>query len=247
MIFGSAYPSPLLSPGIEGLVEAAKNFTDLSVIIPGKRLFLSGGVSIRYPFIYIASGDAWDYRPFEAKTLGEYLKNGGFAVFENLQPWLEQSPGEASLRQFIRDALGSEAHFGIIPNDHPIYHCFFEFADGPPLGSEVKTMNGNVMGKPVPYLEGIWVRERIVAVYSNKGYGNIWPLRENSDPQRKMGMNLLVFALLQEGGKADKRFDPSLEPDIPVKRWVSGESASPFGTQGESDHTPRSRPRGRSR
>ena len=63
----------------------------------------------------------------------------------------------------------------------------------------------------------------MVAIYSNKGYGNYWEDDTNSDPQRKMGINMLVFALLQEGGKIDKRYDRSLEPGVAVRRWMSGE------------------------
>lgn len=121
-----------------GLATAVTMFTDLEIAFPRRPLYLSTRMSLRYPFIYIGCSVAWEYLPIEAKAIGDYLKTGGFAVFENLAPWLEYSPGEASLRQFIRDALGSAARVEIIPNDHPLYHCFFDYSRRPAarLGSE---------------------------------------------------------------------------------------------------------------
>ena len=49
--------------------------------------------------------------------------------------------------------------------------------------------------KAVLYLEGIWLDERIVAIYSDKGYANKWKELSNNEPQLKMGVNFVVFAL----------------------------------------------------
>ncbi len=39
-----------------------------------------------------------------------------------------------------------------------------------------------------------------------------------------MSVNMVVYALMQDGGKAEKRFDAELKPVIAVKRWLSAES-----------------------
>ncbi len=249
--YTSNYPYIPLSEGLSGLAKAAKAFTNLELVFPRRPLHLGTNIPMRYPFIYIGCGDTWEYLPNEAKEAGIYLKNGGFAVFENLSPWLENSPAEASLRQFIIDALGPSAHMEIIPNDHPLYHCFFDFPEGPPQGSEVKALSGwsdNRIRKPVNCLEGVWIGPRMVAIYSNKGYGSFWPDDSNSDPQRKMGINMLAFALLQEGGKIEKRYDRSLEPGVAVQRWMSGE-VQPLsgGNGGGSGGGSRPQPGGRGR
>ncbi|MHB9027892.1 MAG: DUF4159 domain-containing protein [Candidatus Latescibacterota bacterium] len=150
----------------------------------------------------------------EAKAFGEYLRSGGFALFDNLTPWEEFSPAEASLRQFIKDALGSGVRFEPIPNDDPIYHSYFDFHEGPPIGSELQVMGGAQvpsLSKQRPYLEGVRIHGRLVAVFSNKGYGNTWLNRGGNDAQLRMGVNFVVFALLQEGGKAVKLIDEKLE------------------------------------
>ena len=65
------------------------------------------------------------------------------------------------------------------------------------------------MALPVYFLEGIWLDNRLVAVYSGKGYALKWKDFTNNEPQLKMGVNMVVFALIQEGGiaaRASERF-----------------------------------------
>ena len=52
------------------------------------------------------------------------------------------------------------------------------------------------------FLEGVWLDNRLVAVYSGKGYALKWRSLSNNEPQLKMGVNMVVFALIQEGGIA---------------------------------------------
>jgi hypothetical protein len=58
------------------------------------------------------------------------------------------------------------------------------------------------MSKQVLYLEGVWIKDRLAIVYSNKGYIVRWTELDNNVPQLKMGVNFIVYALRQEGGLA---------------------------------------------
>ena len=78
---------------------------------------------------------------------------------------------------------------------------------------------GITMPKIYPYLEGIFVNSQLVAIYSNKGYGLRWAARSDNVPQLKMGINMVVYALLHSGGKSEKKIDYELTPGIRVKRW----------------------------
>ena len=60
------------------------------------------------------------------------------------------------------------------------------------------------MSKPRPYLEGIFLNERLAVVYSGKGYGKKWKDISNNDPQQKMAVNFVVYALTQKNGIAQK-------------------------------------------
>jgi len=97
----------------------------------------------------------------------------------------------------LTDALGSDAVLRPIPNDHPLYHCFFDF-NGPPTGKTGESAAKRFMGKR--YLEGIWIGDRLAAIYSDYGYGYRWITPEESGPQVKFGVNIAVYVLLQENG-----------------------------------------------
>ncbi len=202
-------------------------------------------IPMRYPFIYIGCGDTWEYLPNEAKEAGIYLKNGGFAVFEtSRRGWKTARPrprsaSSLSMRSALRRTWKSSERSSALS-------LLFRFSRRPParVGSEALSgWSDNRIRKPVNCLEGVWIGPRMVAIYSNKGYGSFWPDDSNSDPQRKMGINMLAFALLQEGGKIEKRYDRSLEPGVAVQRWMSGEVQPLSGGNGGGSGAVRARNR----
>jgi hypothetical protein len=193
--------------GFIQLKEAMTRWTKLNTEID-RHLTLSSPHILEMPFVYVTTDQSFDLSSTEKANVKKYLENGGFMVLENPIPRTERSPAEASLKQMIRDALGSRVQFSPIPKDHPIYSCFWDFTDGPPLGAEIGSFGeGNIksMPKPVLYLEGVWIGNRLAVVYSNKGYIVKWTDMANNIPQLKMGVNLIVFALIQPGGMAAKQ------------------------------------------
>jgi hypothetical protein len=196
------------------LAEAVNRYTDMTarvdthLTLDARRLFST-------PFLYITADRAFELTPTERNRLGEYLRSGGFAFLDTGVTEYEHGPGEASLRQMLRDALGCHARFAPIPLSHPIYHCFFEFTDGAPQGSEVQylftstlvtemcgwTARNARLPRSEDRLEGVFLDGGLVAVYSAKGYGKKWvQWWNNNDPQLKFGVNLVVYALTREGG-----------------------------------------------
>ncbi len=69
-------------------------------------------------------------------------------------------------------------------------------------GAQGETARNTSMSKPVFYLEGIWIDGRLAVIYSDKGYSCKWQEYQNNDPQLKMGVNMVIYALTQEGGRA---------------------------------------------
>ena len=134
------------------------------------------------------------------------MRQGGFVFAENYTVRYEYGKAEASLRKMFKDVLGKDARFHLLPNDHPIYHSFFDFNGGPPPGGEIR--RGPLdHGIPSPHLEGIYLDGRLVAVYSDKGYALVWEAEFGNKPQLKMGVNLVVYALTQEGSIAQQQID----------------------------------------
>ena len=113
-----------LKRSVINLAEAVNRYTDIDAYVD-THLLLDSRKLFDMPFIYITADRAFELTKTEAENFGTYLRNGGFAVIDNGTPQYEYSQAEASLRQMLRDALGKEARFEPIPNNHPLYHCFF--------------------------------------------------------------------------------------------------------------------------
>ena len=161
------------------------------------------------PFIYVGYDGRFDLTEAEQNNLRKYLENGGFLVLENLEPVMSQKLAVSPFKSAFQSITGPHGYIQPLSNDHQIYHCFFDFPDGPPQGQLTRTtVPGrqdieNIDDPHSPkYLEGIFIHSRLVAVCSTKRYVEKWKDNENNEPQLKMGVNMIVFALTQEDGIA---------------------------------------------
>ena len=211
---------PAYKRAVIHLSDAVNRYTNIKSKVD-KHLYIDSRRLFDTPFVFLCADEAFYLTDIEARNFGEYLRNGGFAVLDNGTPTREFGSAEASLKRMLRDALGNDAKFLPIPNSHPLYHCFEDFDDGPPQGSEIgisivvradqtggeeKTSLFS-MSKRVLYLEGIWIDERLVAIYSDKGYAIKWADTSNNEPQLKMGVNMVVYALTQDGSIAQQKME----------------------------------------
>ena len=199
--------------GLINLKEAMQRWTNINTELQD-HLRLSSQQLLEMPFVYVTTNNAFELTDTEKANVRNYLLHGGFMVLDNPTPSMDRSQSEASLKKMMRDVLGAQARFKPIPNDHEIYHSYFDFDDGPPKGSEEMLETGilsvdkdtgkinkaQILPRTVNYLEGIWIDNRLVAVFSNKGYIVRWNELSGNDPQLKMGVNMVVFALTQSGG-----------------------------------------------
>ena len=168
------------------------------------QMYLDSKDLFRAPFVYITTSSAFELTKHELKNVAAYLQSGGFIVADNDNPRAEYGPGEASLRDMFKKALGRNARFVPLPNDHPIYHVFFDFNGGPPPGGDA---GGGTTQIRSHWLEGIYLGDRLAVVYSDKGYGAFWEREIDNEPQLKFGVNLVVFALTQKGSIAQQQID----------------------------------------
>lgn len=213
-------PPQQYSRALINLKDAMLKWTKINTRLV-EHLRLDSDELLQMPFVYIATDQSFELTEQEKSNIKNYLLKGGFLVLDNATPQLDQSQAEASLRKMIRDSIGSGVRFEPIPNDHAIYHSYFDFDDGPPIGSENQMVTtsrtpmldssgqptgqereSKLMPRRVLYLEGVWISDRLVAVLSNKGYVVKWNEMYGNEPQLKMGVNMAVFALTQPGGIA---------------------------------------------
>lgn len=210
--------TPTYKRAVRHLIDAVNGFTNV-VAKSDQHLFVGDNHLHESPFVLMSTDQAFELTRLEAENFGRYLKNGGFAVLDNGDSEKDFGPAEASLKQAVRDALGPDARFTPIPNDHRLYHSFFDFDDGPPQGSENELVDiaespdslyayyEITLPEAVYFLEGVFLDDRLAAVYSGKGYAECWEKTDTNISQLRMGVNMVMFALTQEGGIAQQKID----------------------------------------
>ena len=121
----------------------------------------------------------------------------------------EYGPGKASIMQMFEDVLGKDAKWRKLPNDHPIYHSFFDFDNGPPPNTSSAGAGG--LMRFSSYLEGLFLDGRLVAIRSDIGFAGSWQSgiygQVGNEAYLKMGVNIVIYALTQPGSIAQQQID----------------------------------------
>ncbi|MFQ5498149.1 MAG: DUF4159 domain-containing protein [Candidatus Zixiibacteriota bacterium] len=143
----------------------------------------------QYPFLFATGHGVIAFSGEEKERLRRYLLGGGF-LFVN------DSYGMARTFQKEMASLFPERKVVEIPFDHPLYHCFYDFPNGPP---KIHEHDGN---PPRGY--GLIVNGRLAVYFLvESDIGDGWEDSHvhNDPPEKreqafKMGLNILTYALL---------------------------------------------------
>lgn len=188
-------PPQNLQIGMINLKDAMNKYTNIQTSMDS-HLQLSDPNIVNYPFVFVTTDKTFELTETERQNLRRYFDNGGFMFLDN--PNQATEIGAGPLRKLLTDTLPN-VRFERILNSHELYSCFFDFPDGPPRGSEgqqlASGLNPNLRSREISFLEGVTYKGRLVAVYSDKGYINMWANYPDSEPPLKMGVNLIVYAL----------------------------------------------------
>jgi len=141
-----------------------------------------------YPLIFLTGHGNINFTKIEAEKLRVYLENGGFLYIDD----------DYGLDNYVREEFrkvfpGDE--FVELPFNHEIYHCHFNFENGPPKIHEHDD-------KPAQGF-GLFYKDRLCVFYTYEAnLGDGWPDPEihNDNPATrelafKMGTNIIVYAL----------------------------------------------------
>jgi hypothetical protein len=199
---------------LQSLAQYANDSTKLRVSIRGT-IRLDSKELNTIPFLFMMGFQAAvKYTKEEARNIGNYLRNGGFLFIDDGNAY---QPGAFNItaRQMLKDALGYEAVFEKVPNNHPLYTAWENFS-GPPSGDDLVRYNRAVreIKEIYPYVEAIFINGRMVALISNKGYCFAWGVWKylpaaaggpyDNTRQLQFGLNVVVYALTQRGGIVDQ-------------------------------------------
>jgi len=217
------YENPMALPN---LIGAINEYTDIKTDIAAAFPFASSELFLT-PWVYCPvssyAGTPFVLTDEEANNLGKYMLTGGFFFADDSNPSVGANPDRIA-RAMIRDAFrgvqmeqGNDWNFEKLPQSHAVYHCYFDFEGPPPGGDNIAVSQFHRAGRgeaPYEYLEGIVIDGRTVVIYSLKSYGTIWHCaftgREPYAPgirQLQFGVNLIVFALTQEGSITNRVMD----------------------------------------
>lgn len=141
-----------------------------------------------YPFLFATGHGTIKFTEAEAERLRQYLQTGGF-LFINDSYGMDES---------IRAAVAGlfpERRLEEIPYDHPIYHSYFDFPNGPPKIHEHDQLPATGWG--------ISIDGRLVLFYLYESdIGDGWEDSHvhNDPPEKrlealKMGLNIVAYSM----------------------------------------------------
>ncbi|HID96533.1 MAG TPA: DUF4159 domain-containing protein, partial [Candidatus Latescibacteria bacterium] len=170
-----------------------------------QRVKLSSHSLSSFPLIFMSGGDSpISLSPLEIEGLGDYLRGGGFLVIDDVGEGSEEraaggvsgTPFDRQMKGYLRKALGGEGKLIRLPESHPLFHSFYQFDDGPPLGG--------ARGGNIEYLEGVELRGRLAVLFSDLNLSWYWGSSKVRGRERglQFGVNIVTFALSQSGGLA---------------------------------------------
>lgn len=177
------------SSSIPNFLDFVRDNTDMPVDTIERQVRITDPELFQNPFLFATGHGIMSFSPEERERLRQYLAAGGF-LFVNDSYGMSQT--------FLKEmaTIFPERQIVEVPFDHPIYHCFYDFPNGPPKIHE--------HDKLAPRGYSIILNGRVV-VYSlvESDIGDGWEDEQvHNDPPDKrleafqMGLNLLTYALL---------------------------------------------------
>ena len=184
---GDWYANPSSLPN---LLEAVRVRTGIPVASRAETVTPLDPALADHPYVYMTGHGNVRFSPAERAALRGYLLSGGFLHAD------DNYGLDESFRREIA-AVFPDAELTEIPADHPVFHAFYDLAEGLP---KVHEHDG-----AAPRALGIFRGGRLLVFYSfESDLGDGWedpdvhgdppPVREDA---LRMGVNLFVYALGQ--------------------------------------------------
>jgi len=178
------------------------------------------------PWVYLCRLYRFDVTQSELHNLGRYMLSGGFFWGDSFGLTPIYVGGHKSMDHTIIKSLETQGFvyekdwtYQLLPNSHPILHCYFDF-DTPPLGwgASSKIWGQHKGWDTTPDLHGVVVDGAVVALKTRQSYANAWGdwgpggLHESYrylDPTRclQFGVNTIIYALTREGSITHRVMD----------------------------------------
>lgn len=147
---------------------------------------------MKFPVLYVSEPGYWNCTQQETDNLREYLRRGGFVIFDDFR----DAPGEwDNFAKCMREVF-PDREMEVLTIEHPIFHCFYD------LQSLDMVSPYEVPGKPTFYgMSDERGRLQVIANFNND-IGDYWEWSDQSltpiqlsNEAYKFGINYIVYAL----------------------------------------------------
>ncbi|NPV14709.1 DUF4159 domain-containing protein [candidate division WOR-3 bacterium] len=178
---GDWYNDPELIPN---LCQEINRRTSIKMSTDEAQVSLIDEKLYQYPFLFMTGHGNVSFSDEEVRRLRHYLEAGGF-LYADDDYGMDESFRREMKKVFPNSDLVE------LPFDHPIYHSFYDFPEGPPKIHE------HYEGPPRGY--GIFVGGRMVVFYTyNSNVSDGWTDRYNDPPEKReqalrMGINIITW------------------------------------------------------
>jgi hypothetical protein len=176
------------------LIDSVARYTSIAVAAQGVNVPLTSDALLRHPLVYLTGHLPVRFSDAERANLRRFLDRGGILFVDDHNHDVDGAFHKTATEELARVA-GPLAE---LPNDDPLYHAFFTFADGPPTTShELNGWGDNLVHK---HLLAARRGDRIAVLFSNKDYSSEWNFhpenkRFQSVDNTRFGVNIVVYAL----------------------------------------------------
>lgn len=181
---GDWYNDPDALPNLASQIEKRAN---VEILKEQKIITLLDMELKDYPFLFMTGHGEVRFSETERKRLKDYLQSGGFLYAD------DDYGMDTTFRREIAQVLPN-SQLVELPFDHPIYHIFYNFDNGPPQTHK------HVDGPPKGF--GLYDAGRLVIFYTyNSNPSDGWTVAHNNpedvrEEAFKMGINIVLYALL---------------------------------------------------
>ncbi|WP_134091556.1 DUF4159 domain-containing protein [Olivibacter sp. XZL3] len=178
------------------ILNSLLEYTTIPIDLEEKVIDLSSDELFRYPFCYLSGHKLVQFNQAEGRNFKRYVEQGGFVFVDDCNHDIDGLFAQSFEKQM--ESLFGPGSLKKIPNDHPLYSCFFQFKDGPPNTSF--ELNGWGDDLIHDYLKAISIDDRMGVLYSNKDYGCEWDYdfrnkRFLAKDNTQFAMNIITYAL----------------------------------------------------
>ena len=142
------------------------------------------------------------------ENLAHYLLSGGFVFGSIWTEALEKYAGLVSGQDFWTERLA---------DDHPVYSAYFDLKGGVPAGNPPSLGNGKQGVQSWNVLTGYFIKGRLAGISSRQGWGWSNHIYDgDSTRSLQLAVNVIIYALTQEGSMAAPHADGQLIPATPI-------------------------------